>query len=633
MAPSAGQSWRSPADHPDMPLNPLGRFAMLCATTAAIGGACATTASAGLLAPQTISAAGQSASYPTVSSNASGDAAVAWGAYTNGLEVSARPAGGSWDATPTQLSAPGDQVGSRQVVVDSSGATTAVWSEFALTLGMDGPTFGPVTIFTARRPAGGDWGAPEQLSTPNLSAGYTSVVTAGVDGQVVAIWSENGLLRSATRTRTGAWSASLPVSVAYAQNPVVAIDASGSATAVWQDGTMNDVMSATLPAGGTWGTPVDVSGAVGFEPAMAMNRDGDATVVWNSGSHTQLSSRRSAGAAAWDAPVRISDTSAVNSYEPAVVVDDSGRATAAWSQADVGAGNTVRYDQTVVSRAPDGTWGTPVVLGVGSSDPIALAADPSGDVAAAWRGLVGGSSFVAQTASDAPGEAWSATTDLTDLGNSDPNLALDGQGDVLYAAAPASRVVALADDAAGPRLSALSIPATTTIGATVSFAVAPLDVWSALGTTTWAFGDGDSATGAGATHQYATPGTRTVTVASTDALGQVTSQSGTITVSSAPDPPAPIDTAPPATVPAAAAPAAICSSRRVIRVHFTTARRARSISVEVTGQATRRLGPTAREVTVDLRGVTVHHVTVLVTIRTADGRFATEQRRYTTCAR
>ncbi|HEX5925045.1 MAG TPA: PKD domain-containing protein [Baekduia sp.] len=76
----------------------------------------------------------------------------------------------------------------------------------------------------------------------------------------------------------------------------------------------------------------------------------------------------------------------------------------------------------------------------------------------------------------------------------------------------------------------MSIPAGAAAGATVTFGVSPLDVWSALGTTTWDFGDGATATGTTPTHQYATAGDKTVTVSATDALGHATTRTTTLTV-------------------------------------------------------------------------------------------------------
>jgi hypothetical protein len=196
----------------------------------------------------------------------------------------------------------------------------------------------------------------------------------------------------------------------------------------------------------------------------------------------------------------------------------------------------------------------------------------------------------AQTATRAPGGTWSASTDLTDLGNGYPAVSVDRDADALFVAA-GSRVVAQADDRAGPRLRNLSVPATTTVGVASSFAVSPIDAWSPLGTTTWDFGDGTTATGAAPTHTYATAGTRTVTVTATDALSHTSTTTASVLVSPAPADPSPPTAAPdPAPAPA---PAAGCASRRVITLHpnLPPGNKLRTASLEITGQ--RRGGSTA----------------------------------------
>lgn len=64
------------------------------------------------------------------------------------------------------------------------------------------------------------------------------------------------------------------------------------------------------------------------------------------------------------------------------------------------------------------------------------------------------------------------------------------------------------------------MPASATAGRPASFAVSPFDDWSALGATSWSFGDGATATGAGVSPTYAAPGTYTVVVRSADAVGK-----------------------------------------------------------------------------------------------------------------
>ena len=128
-----------------------------------------------------------------------------------------------------------------------------------------------------------------------------------------------------------------------------------------------------------------------------MNRDGDATLVWNSGTNKEICARRAGAGSAWGAPTQISVDGGLNYYHPRIAVDDAGRATAAWSQADLVGGN-VQYDQMVASRAADGTWGAPIALSVGSSDTPTVSAGSNGDVAVVWRGIDAQSHYIVQTA-------------------------------------------------------------------------------------------------------------------------------------------------------------------------------------------------------------------------------------------
>ena len=80
----------------------------------------------------------------------------------------------------------------------------------------------------------------------------------------------------------------------------------------------------------------------------------------------------------------------------------------------------------------------------------------------------------------------------------------------------------------------MSIPGSGTVGQAVSASVSPFDRWSAVSSTAWNFGDGATASGASVSHAYANPGTYTITVTSTDAVGNATSASGIVQIAAAP---------------------------------------------------------------------------------------------------
>jgi hypothetical protein len=95
-------------------------------------------------------------------------------------------------------------------------------------------------------------------------------------------------------------------------------------------------------------------------------------------------------------------------------------------------------------------------------------------------------------------------------------------------------VWSMINDAGGPALDGLAVPASGTVGVPVDFAVSPLDAWSAIQSTRWSFGDGTTAIDELVSHVYTTPGTYNVTASSSDVLGNTSSQHSTIVIAAAP---------------------------------------------------------------------------------------------------
>jgi hypothetical protein len=113
-------------------------------------------------------------------------------------------------------------------------------------------------------------------------------------------------------------------------------------------------------------------------------------------------------------------------------------------------------------------------------------------------------------------------------------LAMDAQGNAVVGFSRSNGTTthaeAAAFDAAGPTLSGLSIPAAGARATELPFAVSVSDVWSPIASTSWAFGDGQSATGASVSHPYATTGAFSASVTATDAVGNATTTGGQVAV-------------------------------------------------------------------------------------------------------
>lgn len=179
-----------------------------------------------------ITAGAMRTSAPQVGVDPQGNAIAVWerGAGTIfAIQGAVRPADAVWQE-PVNLSAVGAEVFDPQVAIDARGDAVAVWGRF------DAPNF---VVQSAVRPAGAGWQTPVNVSA---AGGTSPVPQVAVDprGNAIAVWSrsnaKNSIVQGAVRPAGGAWKAPADLSAAgrSATHPQVAVDAGGSAVAVWQ---------------------------------------------------------------------------------------------------------------------------------------------------------------------------------------------------------------------------------------------------------------------------------------------------------------------------------------------------------------------------------------------------------------
>jgi hypothetical protein len=352
----------------------------------------------------------------------------------------------------------------------------------------------PEVIQVSVRPAGGGWSAPEPVSEPTHDSVDVHVAMDPKSGAAVLVWQQydgSGFtLRATQRTLGGSWSAPVVVSAPgqNAQSPRVGF-AGGVATALWlrSDGSVERTEASSALLGGSWSAPVYLSapGYAASEATLAVEADGTARALWS----------------------RIGTTS---------------------------------YVIQAVTLPPGGTWSQPVVLtpdgpGFEAIRP-SIAVDPvGGGVFAAWDEQIGATQVEAQVAHSTPSGSWTSPEPVGEAApGSAPALGVDGVGDAV-AVFPLGNVNptdlrARALDVAGPSVTGVTAPATATAGQSASFSATATDVWSAVTSYAWSFGDGATASGASPTHTYATPGTYPVSLTVTDAVGNSTTRTATTTV-------------------------------------------------------------------------------------------------------
>jgi hypothetical protein len=274
------------------------------------------------------------------------------------VQVSQRPAGGSWTAL-ANISPVVASASNVDVAVGANGGAAAAWS-----------TSAGVSVALRLQ---GVW----QSSTSFALTGSISGVHVKVDasGNGVVVWtritSTAAVIEAVTFTSSSfSTVAQLSPSTHPSFQPQVAINDAGTAVVVWQAAGLLDgsnpyqVESVTRPAGGAWSAVTTASPSIPqtWTPQVAVDAAGNATVVWEQGAtinqYLIYSATRPAGGA-WSSPVKIESATWYYAARNAVATDPAGNVTAAWLGEDSSGANSIR----VATRPAGGSWQAAITVG------------------------------------------------------------------------------------------------------------------------------------------------------------------------------------------------------------------------------------------------------------------------------
>jgi hypothetical protein len=286
------------------------------------------------LEPRTISPSDASASAPQIGSDGAGNVVAVWrelAGETASIRAATRSAGGEWSSS-TRISVAAAATEAPELAVDRLGNAVAVWHR---SNGRDS------VVQAAVRPAGGPWGAPQDVSPPGEPAFNADVAVEA--GRATVVWAAmrnlRSVVRSSTRAISGTWSppetASDPISNAY--DPRVAMDDRGNAIASWRwwDGAYLVVQATLRPLPGPWATPETLSGTGrdASRPLLAMDAAGNAFAAWlrydGSWTRGQVDYRGAGGA--WEPPRNLSERSG-RTHSLQLAANRRGDALVVWVQ-------------------------------------------------------------------------------------------------------------------------------------------------------------------------------------------------------------------------------------------------------------------------------------------------------------
>jgi hypothetical protein len=207
--------------------------------------------------------------------------------------------------------------------------------------------------------------------------GTGAVVTAAPGGRFLAVWviadpatGKPVSVRASRYTKAVGWSngvdiASVSTDVHYSIAAALGDDGTAMVTWLQPSAGKDSVWYVRQSAGGAWSSPalVEADDSDGVRSAkVVVDASGTATVVWNTGvnlrPHT-YASRLGAGSSVWSSPVELGLTNLGASIDPGIAVASDGRVQVAFTDYDASNNTSVMIANRYV---PGSGWGGPQVL-------------------------------------------------------------------------------------------------------------------------------------------------------------------------------------------------------------------------------------------------------------------------------
>ena len=319
---------------------------------------------------------------------------------------------GRWGTTELVENNPGDAAGP-QIAVDGSGNATVVW--FQRNSDRD-------DIWANRFVSCCTWGTPTLIETDDTGFLQFPQVAVDPSGTATAVWhgpqmGTTALSIGDNRFVPGAgWGTAGLVgnpADALGSDAQITVDPSGIATVVWTqfEGVNHNTRANRFVPGVGWGTSVtlgtDAGGLTQYAPRVASDSAGNVTAVWTQNAKTTqtLWFSRFVTGSGWTIASLIPGGSPNGADEPALAVDGAGNVTVLWAQIDP------VFGHVWANRFVPGTgWETATQLDASTEAfSTSVAVDSAGNATAVWiQGTP--QAYSVWSARFVPGSGWGAGT-------------------------------------------------------------------------------------------------------------------------------------------------------------------------------------------------------------------------------
>lgn len=221
------------------------------------------------------------------------------------------------------------------------------------------------------------WQTPVLLETDDRGRAYDPHIAVNASGSAVAVWHQqvgtDTVAVMANHTTAGQWGAAQVIGQSNASLAQVAVDDRGNAMAVWQQsesgnsGTKHNIWARRLSANTSqWGAPTLLEsntepGSADY-PQIAMHHSGNAMVVWQQGDGTtgQIhASHYNASTLGWGTTTQVSGPSSASDIVQAAQVAMDGDGNAVVVWSQTTAGGTMTGILSSRYSASAGLWSMP----------------------------------------------------------------------------------------------------------------------------------------------------------------------------------------------------------------------------------------------------------------------------------
>lgn len=295
---------------------------------------------------------------------------------------------------PETISSAGSNAFASNVALDGNGNAVALWIEDGL-------------VKTKYKPFQGQWSSATTLSISEAS--FCSLLM-DVNGNATAIWLESGIIKSSTKLLNQSWSSLSTLSNPGASVFHAAIDTYGNIVVVWARN--GHVESITRFYNGTWPGYVDVlSSNNASHPRVGIGKNGTVIVVWQNDTTKRICLANKKLQDSWGPSINISTAGKISGY-PSVAVNSSGNFAVTWFQWVMsGLGFTNVICQSAVYQ--NGNWIYSQLSSAGVQPPecALVQMNDQGDAIAMWTNSLNGSTYNLQSSIYTSG-AWSTPVNI-----------------------------------------------------------------------------------------------------------------------------------------------------------------------------------------------------------------------------